>query len=210
LKNTNHTRTAKLTPAQRTACLLKAAGVATAMLPLAWLSLVTPLGIMLVMLVGIFVLEPLDSLGFVDLGKSGEAMFIPNSLALALMVVPFWLLSFWFSFVLFRVRAEKAAAVDGTQTSGSIAPENVPQHGPVDAIDRAGGKLSIGDRVVIRAVESCLKELTKEERVRLRALVGNERSVVDLDRFGYVWLSFSASSDHADFCLSSRDVARVQ
>jgi hypothetical protein len=211
MKNTSNTGTPAITRAQRARCFLKAAAAATVMLPVAYLLvMLTPFGFFAAILVGVFVLEPLDSLGFVDLGESTELIFVPNYLALTLMAVPFWLLFFWLFFILFWARAEKAAALEGAPSSSSVVPETLLNRGPVDAIDSDGRKLSVGDRVVIRAVASCLKELTKEERARLRALVGIERSIVDLDRFGFVWLSFSASNDNADFCLSSRDVARVQ
>jgi hypothetical protein len=199
-----------MTRLQSVAYALMAAVAATVAFRLLMMTPVGPIAGMLIMVAGIFVLEPLDSLGFVDLGESGEAWFFPNYLGWLLIVGPFWLLLCWLFFILFWARAEKAAAEASTPTSSSVAPEALPNSGPVDAIDSAGSKLSIGDRVVIRAVESCLKELTKEDRARLRALLGIERSVIDLDRFGFVWLSFSESNDTADFCLSSRDVARVE
>src|SRR5262245_40756835 len=133
-----------MTRLQRFLCALKASVAATVV---AWLVMYTPPWIIALMLVSVFVLEPLDSLGFVDLGKSGEAMFLPNYLGWALMVVPLWLLLFWLFLILFWARAEKAAAEAGTPTPSSVAPQTLLKSGPVDAIDGAGCKLSIGDRV---------------------------------------------------------------
>lgn len=87
--------------------------------------------------------------------------------------------------------------------------KTLPAGFPLEPFDSAGRTLSVGDPVVIRSVESCIKELPDEDRQRLLALVGAERSIVQFDRFGFVWLSFSAVEDSADFSLSPTEVGRA-
>ena len=182
---------------------IKAAAAATGITLLAALIVKSPVGLIVVIPFGLFVLDPLDGLGPVDLGK-GDFLFVPNSAGFAFMAGSCWLFFFCIFFGVFKSRAEEAAKEDGSE------PSSVSQQGSSEPVDGAGRKLSIGDRVVIRSVESCLTKLTDAERLRLRALVGMERLVVDLDRFGFVWFSFSAADDSADFCLSPKDVARAQ
>lgn len=61
--------------------------------------------------------------------------------------------------------------------------------------------LKVGMRVRILAVDSCTKELPEEDQDRLRALVGKQREIIEIDDFGFVWLSFDESERIADFCL---------
>jgi hypothetical protein len=80
---------------------------------------------------------------------------------------------------------------------------------PLDPKDSSGKLISMGDRVCILSVASCITDLPDEDRQRLLALVGETRTVVQFDRFGFLWLSFSASEHSADFCLSPREVSRA-
>lgn len=81
-----------------------------------------------------------------------------------------------------------------------------PQGFPLASRDSTGGNLAVGDEVVIRSVNSCIKDLPEEDQNRLLALVGLKRTVVEFDRFGFVWLSFSAGGGSADFCLFPTEV----
>lgn len=65
--------------------------------------------------------------------------------------------------------------------------------------------LKAGDRVKILSVESCARDLPQEDQLRLNALVGKVRTVVDIDKFGFPWLSFEASGG-ADFSLLPTEV----
>jgi len=85
----------------------------------------------------------------------------------------------------------------------------MPDGFPLEAKDSDGEALSAGDVVCIRSVASCIVELPDEDRDRLLALVGAKRTVVQFDRFGFLWLSFSASDLSADFCLLPAEVTRV-
>jgi len=91
--------------------LLKAAAAAMGVMLLMWGVLLTPLGVLFLILFGVFVAEPLDSLGIVDLGKASNGFFVPNYLAIALIAVPCWLFLFRLFFVLFKTSAERADRV---------------------------------------------------------------------------------------------------
>jgi hypothetical protein len=87
--------------------------------------------------------------------------------------------------------------------------ETLPESFPIHPKDSDGKLLAVGDRVVIQSVASCITELPTEDRERLLRLVGETRSVVQIDRFGFVWLSFAALERSADFCLIPREVRRA-
>lgn len=88
--------------------------------------------------------------------------------------------------------------------------ETMPQGFPLKPTDINGQLLSVGDGgVYIRSVASCITELSEEDRQRLLALVGRMRSIVQFDRFGFVWLSFTACEQSADFCLFPTEVGRA-
>ena len=87
--------------------------------------------------------------------------------------------------------------------------ETMPNGFPLEANDSDGEPLAVGDAVCIRSVASCITELPEEDRDRLLALVGAKRTVVQVDRFGFLWLSFSAADPSADFCLLPAEVTRV-
>ena len=87
--------------------------------------------------------------------------------------------------------------------------ETMPNGFPLEPKDCDGELLSVGVSVCIRSVASCITDLPEEDRDRLLALVGETRTVVQFDHFGFVWLSFAASAQSADFCLLPREVGRV-
>ncbi|MFH1660002.1 MAG: hypothetical protein ABIG35_11890 [Pseudomonadota bacterium] len=68
---------------------------------------------------------------------------------------------------------------------------------------------AVGSSVEIVSVESCAKELPIEDQNRLFSLVGQERRVVEIDSYGFIWLSFNASENSADFCLFPGEVKLV-
>jgi len=80
---------------------------------------------------------------------------------------------------------------------------------PLSPVGGNGRALSVGDAVVIQSVKSCVTELPEEDKSRLFALVGQRRVIVQFDQSGFVWLSFSASDQSADFCLLPLEVCRA-
>lgn len=91
---------------------LKAIAAATGTMLLMWGVLVTPFGVLFVVLFGVFVAGPLDSLGVMDLGEWSNGFFVPNLTALALLGVPCWLFLFWLFRALFKTSAERARKID--------------------------------------------------------------------------------------------------
>ena len=87
--------------------------------------------------------------------------------------------------------------------------EEMPKGFPLSPNDAYGKLLSVGVDVEIRAVESCKKDLPEEDQKRLISLVGYKRTIVQIDRFGFVWLSFSEIETGADFCLFPSEVCVV-
>jgi hypothetical protein len=78
---------------------------------------------------------------------------------------------------------------------------------PLPPQDAHGRAIVVGSTVKIQSVESCATELPHEDQKRLRSMVGSRRSVVQFDRYGFVWLSFSETECGADFCLSPGEVS---
>jgi len=78
---------------------------------------------------------------------------------------------------------------------------------PLKPIDAQGKLLGLGDNVTVVAVASCALGLPKEDQERLFNIVGERRRIVDIDSFGFVWLSFSPSEPTADFSLFPAEVA---
>jgi hypothetical protein len=85
---------------------------------------------------------------------------------------------------------------------------NEPPIFPLNAVDSNGRTLLVGDVVVIQSVRSCVTELPNEDKARLSALVGQRRSIIQIDRSGFVWLSFSSEAT-SDFCLFPSEVCRA-
>jgi hypothetical protein len=78
---------------------------------------------------------------------------------------------------------------------------------PLKPIDAHGKLLALGSYVNVVAVASCARGLPQEDQSRLLAIVGEKRKVIEIDRFGFIWLSFSSSDQTADFCLLPTEVA---
>ena len=100
-------------------------------------------------------------------------------------------------------------SIHSLDVEGSATVQRMPQGFPLAAIDAAGHALSVGASVRILSVESCAKGLPQEDQERLRALIGQARSIVEVDRFGFVWLCFSGAEGRADFSLVPNEVQRV-
>lgn len=83
------------------------------------------------------------------------------------------------------------------------------EQSPLKPIDCGGRCIRPGDEVEIQSVASCVKELPEDDRERLLALVGNRRRIVEFDRFGFVWLCFSAAELQPDFCLFPAETKRA-
>jgi hypothetical protein len=79
---------------------------------------------------------------------------------------------------------------------------------PLKPIDAHGKPLAQGSSVTVLAVASCARGLPHEDQDRLSDIVGERRMIVEIDRFGFVWLSFSSSDPTADFCLLPAEVAK--
>ncbi len=85
----------------------------------------------------------------------------------------------------------------------------ISESSPLKPTDCDGSLISVGNEVEIQSVASCAKELPEEDQARLFALVGQRRQVVELDRFGFIWLSFAATERRADFCLFPSETRRL-
>lgn len=85
----------------------------------------------------------------------------------------------------------------------------MPAGFPLAALDRFGEAIAIGDVVRILAVKSCLKGLPEADKIRLRAVVGETRAIVNIDQHGFVWLSFDGLAAGSDFSLFPGEVTRA-
>jgi hypothetical protein len=83
----------------------------------------------------------------------------------------------------------------------------LPDDFPLEPIDAHGRSLALGSYVSVVAVASCARGLPQEDQNRLLGIVGERRKIVEIDRFGFIWLSFSSSDHTADFCLLPTEVA---
>jgi hypothetical protein len=77
---------------------------------------------------------------------------------------------------------------------------------PLKSVDAQGKPLAPGDNVIVVSVASCARGLPQQDQDRLFGLVGEKRRIIEIDRFGFVWLSFSLSEPGADFCLLPAEV----
>lgn len=89
------------------------------------------------------------------------------------------------------------------------AAHELPTGLPLPPVDRRGEPLKVGDLVTILSVESCASGLADDGQVRLRALVDQRRRILDLDRWGFAWLSFEADSGDPGFCLFPNELSLV-
>jgi len=87
--------------------------------------------------------------------------------------------------------------------------EAMPPGFPLEPVDLNGRSLSVGDTVRVSSVSSCARGLEAEDQERLRHIEGQLRQIIEVDRFGFVWLSFSSTESSTDFSLYPSEVARV-
>lgn len=83
----------------------------------------------------------------------------------------------------------------------------LPPGFPLTPLDRNGQRLAVGDTVRVLSVSSCARGLDREDQDRLLRLEGQLREIVDIDRFGFIWLSFSSAESTSDFSLFPAEVA---
>ena len=82
-----------------------------------------------------------------------------------------------------------------------------PDDFPLKPADAHGKPLALNSYVTLLSVSSCARGLPADDQDRLFSLVGERREIVEIDRFGFVWLSFSQSEMSADFCLLPTEVS---
>jgi hypothetical protein len=85
----------------------------------------------------------------------------------------------------------------------------LPRKFPLPPLDRKGGVLARGDKVLVLTVESCAHDLLAEDQARLRSVVGQIRTVIEFDESGFVWLDSEPEDNSANFCLFPDDVERA-
>lgn len=84
---------------------------------------------------------------------------------------------------------------------------NRPPGFPLEPLDRNGQRLTVGDTVRVLSVSSCARGLDREDQDRLRLIEGQLREIADIDRFGFIWLSFSSAESTSDFSPFPTEVA---
>ena len=83
----------------------------------------------------------------------------------------------------------------------------LPEGFPLEPVDAHYRPLAPGFIIEILEVSSCARGLPKEDQDRLVGLVGQKRKIVEIDGFGFVWLSFSPTEFSSDFSLLPTEVA---
>lgn len=67
----------------------------------------------------------------------------------------------------------------------------------------------VGSRVRIDSVSTWAHDRPAEDQARLKALIGETRTVVEMDRYGCAWLSWDPDGTSADFCLTVPELTFV-
>ncbi len=81
----------------------------------------------------------------------------------------------------------------------------LPPGFPLAPVDESGRPIVVGAKVRIVSVASCTPELPAEDQARLRSYVGKTFEVLEIDRYGMVWLGSQGGS--ANFSLKPRELA---
>jgi hypothetical protein len=78
---------------------------------------------------------------------------------------------------------------------------------PLEPVDINGMLVGVGDSVEILSIPHWLThDLPLEDQTRLKSLEGKVVSINEIDKLGYLWLSFP----HSCFCLQPQEVRRVE
>lgn len=83
-------------------------------------------------------------------------------------------------------------------------PKSLPPGFPLPSKDRAGRSISVGAKVRIESVASCVRELSKEDKSRLKSYEGQVFQVLEIDRYGMIW--FGVEGGGANFSLRPEEV----
>lgn len=91
---------------------------------------------------------------------------------------------------------------------GHTCNEQLPEGYPLKLVDAQGIPLFVGDSVRLLSVNSCAKGLPQEDQDRLFSYVGDIRTILEVDRYGFIWLVFKEKNKNcgADFCLEPQEV----
>jgi NADH:ubiquinone oxidoreductase subunit 3 (subunit A) len=110
--------------------LIKALAAATGVVVVLWALSLTPVGLLAIILLGVFVFEPLEMFGFADFGESSNGFFVPNHFAMGLAYAVFWFLiflGFWGAFLL-RARRERDEREQRRRRYGGGRSSSEPRH----------------------------------------------------------------------------------
>jgi len=83
-------------------------------------------------------------------------------------------------------------------------PKSLPPGFPLSAVDSSGQPIRVGAKVRIESVASCARGLPREDQVRLRSYEGKVFEVLEIDRYGMIWLGADGGS--ANFSLKPNEV----
>jgi hypothetical protein len=84
-------------------------------------------------------------------------------------------------------------------------PKGLPPGFPLAPVDSAGRAIQVGAKVRIESVASCARGLPQEDQRRLRSYEGQVFEVLEIDRYGMIWLEAGGGS--ANFSLRPSEVA---
>ena len=90
-----------------------------------------------------------------------------------------------------------------------MSKQPLPPGFPLKPIDCNGQCLAVGDSVTVVSVSSCARGLDAGDQERLRRIEGQLREIIEIDRYGFVWLSFSPAERFEDFSLMPTEVRRA-
>lgn len=83
-------------------------------------------------------------------------------------------------------------------------PKSLPPGFPLPSVDSLGRPIRVGAKVRIESVASCARGLPREDQVRLKSYEGKIFEVLEIDRYGMVWLGADGGS--ANFSLKPNEV----
>ena len=83
-------------------------------------------------------------------------------------------------------------------------PKSLPPGFPLTSVDSSGRAINVGARVRVESVASCARGLPPEDQARLKSYEGKILEVLEIDRYGMVWLGADRSG--ANFSLKPSEV----